>query len=596
MSHTIKPAIYQIDIDRVHTLTDDILQTDEPLTTLNADRRIVAYNNYQRQQGLSDARSYERRLDGVTFGEFKVSVYSSQGTHPHTWTDLFGQTIPDLFVSYPNLVAFISNNKVCYVISAGQGHTLFEQFVDRQFALEVAKRIMTPSVDTTNRREISGAIYGQIHQYRTAQRISSSQTIGTVWSGLGGKITEEVKANRDFIDIFEPTSRAISVDASSSLLIKRSISISKLPLLIDWIEKLLGTDLTAQQKKDFSFMDGLTQVSRRDRAKKDVLNLALATYIYENIGTPENIDLDFSHKSFKAYQDSESYDFGQNHQLRDYIWDSPPSVGEVIAALIDGVNLGNALSSSEVLDTITTVRFYSHQSLSGSTLSGVILDHLHGEVSLGDERYFLVDGTWYQASAEFLQRLTDDFIDALNSSVFDHSDFALTIDAYDIPNDNENEYNKSYILKSGFVVTDKTFIERVELADLIHWDGNNLYIIHNKIGYGASVRDVCSQVSLSMNLLNTISELSESVLHEYYGDIVKSYYSEGQPPSITEDEFIRLLKTTPKEKIIYVIGYIRKTRVVATTLSSIAKYETVKLIEDISRLKFGLKVIHIPRS
>lgn len=596
MPHTIKPAIYQIDLDRIHTLTDDVVQTDEPLTNRNADKRIVAYHDYQRQQGLSDARSYDRRLDEVTFGEFKVSVYSSQGTRPHTWTDLFGQTIPDLLVSYPNLVAFISNNEVCYVISAGQGHTLFEQFVDRQFALEVAKRIMTPSVDTTNRREISGAIYGQIHQYRTAQRISSSQTLGTVWSGLGGKVTEEAKANSDFIEIFDPTSRAISVDASSSLLIKRSISILKLPLLIDWIEKLLDTDLTAQQKKDFSFMDGLTQVSRRDRAKKDALNLALATYIYENLGAPEDIDLDFSNKSFKAYQDSESYDFGQNQQLRDYKWDSPPSVSEVIVALIEGLNLGSVSSGTEVLDKITAVRFYSHQSPPGSALSGVILDHLHGEVSLDDERYFLVDGIWYRASAEFLQRLTADFTDALDSFVFDHSDFALTFDTYNFPNDNENGYNKSYIPKSGWMVTDKTFIERVELADLIYWDGNKLYIIHNKIGYGASVRDVCSQVSLSMNLLNTISELSEDVLHDYYRDIATSYYSGGQPPPIAEDEFIRLLTTTPKEKIVYVIGYIRKTRVVATTLSSIAKYETVKLIEDVSGLKFGLKVIHISRS
>ena len=594
MPGKIQPAIYQIDLDRVRALTDDITQDSLPVTTQSADNRIIEYQAYQRQQGITQARGYVRRLEDIVFGNFKVTVYSSQGSHPHAWTELFGQTIPDLFVSYPNLVAFISNEDVCYAISAGQGHNLFEQFVDRSFALEVAKRIMNPTVDSTNRREISGAIYGQIQQYRTSQRIASAQTLGTVWTQLGGKVTQEVKSSSAFIDIFDPDNRDISVEEGSSLLIKRSVSVEKLPDLINWIEDLLSTDLSMEQKRNFSFMDGLTQVARRDKSKKELLNRALAAHIFDNLDDLQNIDLDFSHKNFKSYQDSIAYDFGSRRELEDYTWESPPSAIEVLSALVDGLGRASLGSSQDLLEALSTIRFFSRQSAPIPSLSGSVLDYLHGEVAFGSERYFLVDGIWYQASANFLQRLTDDFANAVSSEVFTDSGL-VSFDPYSFPNDNENGYNRLYRPKPGWVVMDKVFIERVELADLIYWDGTRLYLIHNKIGYGASARDVCSQVSLSMNVMNTISELPEEQIRDYYRDCIDEYYS-GVDAPFSEDEFVSLMLTTPKERIVYVIGYIRKTPVIANSLSSIAKYETVKLISDTSTFKHPLRIVHIQRT
>jgi hypothetical protein len=145
------------------------------------------------------------------------------------------------------------------------------------------------------------------------------------------------------------------------------------------------------------------------------------------------------------------------------------------------------------------------------------------------------------------------------------------------------------------MVVDKVFIERVEIADLIYWDGDKLYLIHNKIGYGASARDVCSQVSLSMNVMNTISELPEEQVRDYYRAAIGEYYSGASAP-FSEDEFVSLLVATPKERIVYIVGYIRRTPVIANSLSSIAKYETVKLISDISTFRYALRIVHIQRT
>jgi uncharacterized protein (TIGR04141 family) len=588
----IKPAIYQIDLDRVHNLTDNLTDETE-LNPRNVDQHILRYHEWQRQQGLSGAKQYHLRLENVSFDGFSVTVYGTQDSHPHPWTELFGQTISDLFVSYPNLVAFIANDEVCYVISAGQGHTLFEQFVDRQFALEVAKRIMTPEVSATRRREISGAIYGQMQQYRTSQRIASSQTLGTVWSGLSGVVTKEVRATRDFIEIFQPGTGDIGVEAGSSLLIKKSIEVTKLPKLIIWIEKLLQTDLTTQQEADFSFMNGLTQIARRDKSQKEALALALATNIHAQLSSIDEIDLDFSHKNFPAYQEAHSYDFGRTPELRVINYDTPPAASRVLGDLRDNTALGSCQSGSEVLEVLRDIRFFANQTPPLSPLNAAIFDYLHGEILLGGEHFFLVDGAWYRASGDFLTRLRADFKKVHSGPHFDASDLGMSLDPCSDPT--EGEYNLSYQDREKWIVADRAFIERVELADLIHWDGEKLYIVHNKVGYGASTRDVCSQILLSMNLLNRITPAQ---LREYYATIAETNYTAGQELPLTEDEFVRLLSGTAKNNIVYVLGYIRRTPVTtAPSGSSIAKYETVKLCEEDSPLfGYGLKIVHIQKS
>lgn len=592
-SQTIKPAVYKIDLERVRALTESITSNTTELSTGTADKYIALYHDDQRRQGLSNAKSYELRLDNIQIGDFKVSVYSSQSNYTHPWSSLFGQEISDLFVSYPNLAAFIFNSEVCYAISVGQGHALFEQFVNRQFPLDMAKRIMTPSIDSTNRREISGAIYGQIQQFRTSQRVSSSQTLGTVWSGLSGKINDDIRASYDFKSIFEPDRKEISVEAGSALLIKRSIEVTKLPALIRWIEGILSTELTIQQEKDFGFMDGLSRVSLRDKSKKRALNLALAESIRANLGSIDEIDFDFAHKNFRSYQDSLAYNFGSNSLLKGIEWESPPSVNEVIKALKDNTPIVEATSDVDVLQTLEDIRFYAVQAESASPLGGSIIDYLHGEVEYDGSRYFLVDGVWYQASTEFLKRLTHDFKVEVEGEVFTDMSDIVPFDEYPYSNDNEGGYNRTYTDKNDWIVADETYIERVEIADLIHWRDGKLYLIHNKMGYGSSARDVCSQVSLSMSVLNSLSELPDTVIQEYYNEIVAKHYSESMCP-LSEEEFAKLLKTNKKD-IVYVIGYIRKTVVSGNALSSIAKYETVKIIEDSKLFGYTLRVRHIPK-
>lgn len=584
---TITPSIYRLDLDKVHYLVGD---KDAVITAKNVHEFIVTYQEKQRDLGNSKAKPFEELLGPLSVGAYTVTVYGTKATasKPHAWKNLFGQEIVGLDVKYPNLAAFIATNKTCYAISAGQGQTLFDLFVDGGFPLEAAKHIMKPELSATERREIAGAIYGQMQQYRTSQMMMSSQTLGTVWRTLKGEVAEDVKNSTAFSAIFNPDKRSIGVVAGSSLTISRRIDVAKITELLDWLVKILSEELTKEQEENFSFLNGLKEVPPR-RGKADITELKnrLAGQLYANRANPSAVNFDYSHKNFVGYQDAEEYNFGTARQLEDARWNIPPTAGEVIAAMNNAGQFDICSSGEEMMEVLEKTTFYAQNADDTRTTSANVFAHLHGEVEYKKRRYFLVDGTWYIASAEFLERLAQDFKKLLDSEHFIKPKGSFALSVYN--HDNEGEYNKSYIGNDNWLVADRIFISNVEIADLFYWKDGKFYIVHNKLGFGVTVRDVCSQIFNSMNVVNRIDD---SQLKIYYQRITSRYYKGGKAP-ISQDEFVKLFKN-PKD-ITFIIGYAQKESVKEDTNSNIAKFEAVKLCNtDRKQFDFDLKIVHIP--
>lgn len=584
---TITPSIYKIDLRRVKQVG-----TLKAVTSQNVDQHILMQHAALNEQALSNAKSFRKVLGPIDLGKYTINVYATiaSDTKPHKWKNLFGQEIGGLDIKYPNLAAFISSSGTCYAISAGQGHTLFDQYIDVSFPLNVARRIMKPGLNSTERREIAGSIYGQVQQYRTTQTMVSSQTLGTVWRSLKGEITEEIKNTTDFTSIFNPDKRTIGVAAGSSITINRAVPARKIPDILIWIEKLLRAPLTEQQKKDFIFLDGLKELST-SKAKDDIqkLRVQLATYIYDNLSSPDNMELDFSHKEFERYQEANNYSFGSHRLLHDKSWQTPPPLSEVISALKSANLFGNCTSGTDVLEVLEKTVFYSSNDDPTRSLKANLLTHLHGEVEYQGQRFFLVDGTWYKTSSTFLKRLRTDFAELLDGEFFAENEYVLPVRPY--AHTKEGVYNEGYKDAPNWLVADRLFINHIEIADLFHWHNNKLYVIHVKKGFNVTTRDVCSQVLNSMSVLN---RTSEKELREYYDRIIKKHYV-GISAPITKDDFIGAIFKSDKSNIVYVIAYIDKQPASPSIRSSIAKFETIKLCKtDKRQFDFVLKIKHIP--
>lgn len=599
----ITPSIYKIDLDKLRgyiqsrklTNEDGDRLTDGDVTATAAHERIAQVHDYKRAQDISSAKAFVLLPNGLqTVSNHQVAIYgTSTSRRQHEWQELFPQTVGELTVQRQNLAAFITFNNTCYAISAGSGYTLFEQFIDTSFPLDIARRVMSPELDATTERAITGALYGRMQQFRTAQLIASSQNLGTIWQIIKGKVNDDTLHSTAFQDLFETAKSRVNMEAGSSLKIRSSMAIEKLLQLIEWLVDVLSAEPTQQQIDAFRFLDTLREVSpRKNKPLIDALDEQLCANILAALIDDNDINLEFSHKYFGLFQSANRYEFDKaSLNVDGFPCEIPPTAKEVLAHLYHGDFL-SATNAAELKDELEKITFCAIHDDDTDTTKASVLNHLHGEVEYKGQNYFLVDGKWYVAEDDFITRVSKDFEGLLSSEFFDKPN-SLVLSQYDLLSA-EGKYNESYIESSDWLTTDRAFLNNVELSDLIGWKDDTLYIVHNKVGFNVTVRDVCSQILHSMNMLDQMRATNDvDAVGAYYDRILAKHYS-GKNIPISRQDFIDKLLKTESSKITYVLGYAAESPVDTSCQSNIAKFEAVKLCRaDRRAFDFGLKIVHL---
>lgn len=599
----ITPSIYKIDLEKLrayiklHKLRSDTDEevTNHGTTATTAHKRIAEVHAYKRKQNLSNAQAFTLLQNGLqTTNDRQVAIYGTKSSQrPHEWQGLFQREIGNLKVQRQNLAAFITVGDACYAISAGSGYTLFEQFIDTSFPLDIARRIMSPELDATSERAITGALYGRMQQFRTAQLIASSQNLGTIWQIIKGKVNDDTLNSNSFQDLFEASKSRINIEAGSSLKIRSSMAIDKLLAFISWLVVVMETEPSEQQVESFRFLDTLREVSpRKNGPLVDKLYEQLCADILVALTTNTAINSDFSHKYFSRFQSAERYEFDKSSLNVDgFPREVPPSAEDVLTHLYHGDFL-TATNAVELRDELEKITFCAVHNDETETTRASMLSHLHGEVSYNGKSYFLVDGKWYIAEDDFITRVAQDFEGLLASEFFDKP-ANLLLGTYNLDR-TEAVYNESYIESSEWITADRAFINNVELADLIGWKDGIIYIVHNKVGFNVTVRDVCSQILHSMSILDQARATSDAdAIGEYWDKIKLKHYKVKVLP-IKRKDFIDLILKTDSSKIVYVLGYAATGPVDGSCQSNIAKFESVKLCQSDRRaFDFGLKIVHL---
>lgn len=597
----ITPSVYKIDLEKLSARTKQVnsdnqlkLASKALIKSTEAHKAIKFVQDYNREQGLTKANPFELLENGEqSVGNSNIAVYGKKFIGSHEWQDLFEQPIGDLQVKRQNLAAFIVLDNKCYAISAGTGYTMFEQFIDTSFPLEIARRIMNPEVDGTNERAINGAIYGRIQQFRNSQLVISSQNLGTIWQGIQGKVNDTFQQSKDFSELFDTYASKTGLEAGSSLKIRRSMSIKKIVDLIKWLETQLSLEPSKEQKEAFKFLDSLSELSpRKHKGLISDLENQLTKDIFDDLKAGKEVqNYDFCHKAMDLYLSADVYMFQDSTLEGAKLFDDnmPPSAHEVLKSIY---NVTSPQDAKDFLETIKEQIFIScHEGDDRDTRQASILNHINGETQLNNKSYFLIDQRWYTASGSFINRVRDDFNALIVSDFFVRSDDGLKKYAHA----KEGAYNESYTQDDGWLVADRAFLSNVEIADLFHFKEDSLYVVHNKLGFDVKIRDVCSQILHSMNILDQMrSSGDKAKLEEYYDKIANMSYYEDSTPKVSKADFVDRILKTDSRNITYVLGYTTDLSDLSRSRSNIAKFEAVKLCRvDKRAFDFDLKIVDI---
>ena len=223
-----------------------------------------------------------------------------------------------------------------------------------------------------------------------------------------------------------------------------------------------------------------------------------------------------------------------------------------------------------------------------------IINALQGFVELGEKNIpcFLAQGDWFCLNARYIDILNEEFENRMNGkkelSEDIKSRFNLT--AEDIT---EDKYNDSFFLCDKIIVAHKSLIDGLEISDLMFWDGQNLYLMCNKMKFNAcGSRDLTNQIWTSAKYLQTRlnSRDRNEFLVEYYSKICGRYENEGRDLKISQEEFVDLFNLRIVFIAGYILGYSLKCR------SNYAKYLDVDTYKKMSDIGYEYLTINIGKT
>ncbi|XP_071083809.1 uncharacterized protein [Haliotis cracherodii] len=171
----------------------------------------------------------------------------------------------------------------------------------------------------------------------------------------------------------------------------------------------------------------------------------------------------------------------------------------------------------------------------------------------------------------------------------------------------EKHYNEGYILydqlvsdnTSGYLLGDRIFVfgNNIELYDILFYTPEKTYLIHVKEGFDNAIRDVCSQIRNSAEVVfkHWIFNNSFDILKKYWSSVT-GYEGKDRYRQVVRDRYMdmgqeRFLNLFDRKEIVYVLAY-RDTKKTPSTMVRFDKYpeqlqdSTKRVVDKLLRCQF----------
>lgn len=602
MSNTVNAKLYKIqnlvyqDFENTESFINFIIEQYNDKTgrnfeniALNEDINEIISVNEEENNYLYEAKLFALNTDDKTPDWIKFAKSISPEIEK---LDTFKNR-------YSSFLLFVYNSDDIFAISKGYyGHHLLNEYIDIFFGMEVLSRLIDKSsteIKQIEDRALFGSELGAQRYFREKYNLVYDDDFGKIYKAMLASIKEENFARIGIVKKRE-TTKQISISGSASLEVSSNFTYKELLSRITNIKKLL-------QSPGVEFNQFYRVPNKELSSIKEHLNDKILTQSY--LSYKANEDFDFYHTNIFEYLGSISTKF-QNQQ------DGTESEIEMSASkkfreLIDEIG-------DDVINTATEENFvncmkntFGAYKLTEETeyKNEVCLkDWISGEIEYNSKKYFKVDNQWY-AYRESLDNTISVKLSEINFGSIKPS---FPLKDWDLNNHpSEGQFNESYIQKKGFIVTDRTYMNNIEVADLIRITDNEILFYHVKKGLGQDMRVLSSQIiNASRYLKLAIDETNTNSLKNYYNSIIKKHYDndlitgidfEGNNISYTEDNFISIFKSKTR-KISFVFVYASNSNLsiseeIIATKSRIAKLALLYTFRDMKKSDFEFKIQRI---
>ena len=562
-------SIYKVDYNRSEKYFEELGIKIESYNQLESKILEEIKSNVQKKN--------KNEIVDVNSNNFKGLVFKT--FHYPTWYGMIDDIINDeievsnTHISY--ILTYLNDNNL-FILTGGLGSNYIAEFTQKNYGLYLLPKIMhenSPTIKSVLENRMSGNRVSSKHSNRNVTTINVENDMSAIFRELSLEIDKDIIKLLN-IEFDENKQKNLNLIAKDSFVIRKSITKEN---LVNVLNKLIEIE---KMKDNFSlgyFVDvkkyGYSHKTLNEILINDLLNCKYDNFIL--------VGDDYSEYciggSKYIIEDSNGNEIYQN--------DKPITMKDlfdnVLPSKITKTSIENLLKYNlKVCDDKEIVLF-------PTKLKQCIQGHVENEENIP---FFLFNGNWLMFDNNYISSLDSEF-KGIYSEITDIDNNLTKI----ITNDNslltEDEYNKSFSESSDLIVAHTVLSNNIELADLIYFDDDNLYLIHNKSKFqGNGARDVLNQILTSAEFIShyLMERDKRDIFEKYYEDIKEKYPENKKIKIIEKSEFVDLFM---RPNIYYVAGFMQNLS--HNTESNYAKFITLDACKKLSEKGYNLLLFNI---
>ncbi len=456
-----------------------------------------------------------------------------------------------------------------FALLAGVGaDAAIAKIVDYGFPIRIAKRLLAPEYLQNDVRNLgAGNVLASQSAFRKPETTVHQQLNWIRSCACWLRHDASIRSVEPFNETFGEKQIKVTIRVSSVRVNVQTILLEHWPKMLNHFSSIVrGAETYLHPlvnppviESDDPFFDVLDEVTRVHSAPlRTNLDSKVLELLFDAITTnDDNVPFTIMHQHHDDYLACENVIFRYRKKAVDL--GAAPALARVIQELskVDAVS-----ESVEAKDlhgfskVISQIVMEFEKKSPRKKVKAKLLSFFEGSISHDSVVYFRVGGSWYSISGSYVTRMDHSYIDCMKQCVASSPDDAcLPFPWSNIPakapnakhDDQEGRYNFLYYGlkharsdtcdKLGYVYGDKTFLRLRNTPDVELWDILNItekftYVIQVKIGFASSLRDACSQLRLSADLLT--SHNSPTYVDRWLDEAISMASS--KPNSVTQTQ------------------------------------------------------------
>lgn len=561
-------SIYKVDYERAIKYFD-----------AEYDLKITSYTELENQilKTIKEEVLQKKKNEIVSFSNNGFNGLVFKTYHYPSWYGMIdnmleeGIDLSNTHISY--VLSYLKDDNI-FLLTGGLGSNYISEYTQRNYGLYLLPKIMqenSAAIKSVLENRMSGNKLSSKHSNRNVTTISAENDMSSIFRELSLEFDKEMIELLG-IEINEnKKAKNLNLVAKDSFVIRKSITIEE---LITVLNKLISIE-----KNEDNFSLGyFVDAKKYGYSYKDINERFIQYLMTGNIDNFILVGDDYSEYCVGG----NSYVIEDNEKNVIFRSDAPITMKDLYEKFL---STPITRTSIERLLKYNLVVYNDKETILYPTkikqcMQGYIEDE-------NRQPFFLFNDKWLMFDNNFIDNLDSEFkntyaqmikIDKKLSDILLNDDTSLTEDAY----------NKTFKESDDIILAHTVLSNNIELADLIYYEDDNLYLIHNKLKFqGNGARDVLNQILTSAEFINHYMMEKKTFIEKYYEDILEKYPN-NKIKDISKDEFIALFDKT---NVYYVAGFMHNLS--DSTDSNYAKYITIDTSKKLNEKGYQLLLFDI---